>query len=169
MAVLDILKVPDQRLRVKAKEILKVDDEIKKLANDMIETMYANKGVGLAATQVGVPLRIIVIDVEQVEGEPNPMVFINPEILEGSEKVSNEEGCLSVPGFTAKVERFNYVKVRYRDLNYEIKEMEGKELLARAFQHEIDHLEGILFIDRISKLKRELFLKRLKKSLERNL
>lgn len=169
MAVLDILKVPDQRLRVKAKEILKVDDEIKKLANDMIETMYANKGVGLAATQVGVPLRIIVIDVEQVEGEPNPMVFINPEILEGSEKVSNEEGCLSVPGFTANVERFNYVKVRYRDLNYEIKEMEGKELLARAFQHEIDHLEGILFIDRISKLKRELFLKRLKKSLERNL
>lgn len=169
MSVLEILKVPDPRLREKAKEILKIDDNIKKIAYDMIETMYAGKGIGLAGTQVGIPLRIIVIDVDQIEGEPNPMVFINPEIVEGRDRVVNEEGCLSVPGYTAKVERFNYVKVRYKDLDDKIREMEGEDLLARAFQHEIDHLNGILFIDHLSKLKREMFLKRLKKSMERNL
>lgn len=169
MSVLEILKVPDPRLREKAKEILKIDDNIKKIAYDMIETMYAGKGIGLAGTQVGIPLRIIVIDVDQIEGEPNPMVFINPEIVEGRDRVVNEEGCLSVPGYTAKVERFNYVKVRYKDLDDKIRETEGEDLLARAFQHEIDHLNGILFIDHLSKLKREMFLKRLKKSMERNL
>lgn len=169
MSVLEILKVPDLKLREKAKEILKIDDNIKKIAYDMIETMYAGKGIGLAGTQVGIPLRIIVIDVDQIEGEPNPMVFINPEIVEGRDRVVNEEGCLSVPGYTAKVERFNYVKVRYKDLDDKIREMEGEDLLARAFQHEIDHLNGILFIDHLSKLKREMFLKRLKKSMERNL
>jgi len=169
MSVLEILKVPDPKLREKAKEILKIDDNIKKIAYDMIETMYAGKGIGLAGTQVGIPLRIIVIDVDQIEGESNPMVFINPEIVEGRDRVVNEEGCLSVPGYTAKVERFNYVKVRYKDLDDKIREMEGEDLLARAFQHEIDHLNGILFIDHLSKLKREMFLKRLKKSMERNL
>ncbi|MCX7990501.1 MAG: peptide deformylase [Proteobacteria bacterium] len=169
MAVLEILKVPDKRLREKANEITVIDDNIKRLAYDMIETMYAGSGVGLAGTQVGVPLRIIVIDVDQIDGEPNPMVFINPEILEGRDKVVKEEGCLSVPGFTAKIERFGYVKVRYKNLDNETQEMSAEGLLARAFQHEIDHLNGILFIDYLSKLKRELFLKKLKKSLERSL
>lgn len=169
MSVLEVLKVPDPRLRERAKDIVNIDDNIKKLAYDMIETMYASNGVGLAATQVGVPLRIIVIDVEQIDGEPKPIICINPEIIEGRDMVKNEEGCLSVPGYTAKVERFNFVKVRFKNLVDQYVHMEAEELLARAFQHEIDHLNGILFIDHLSKLKRELFLKRLKKSMERSL
>ncbi len=169
MAVLEILKIPDKRLREKAIEVKDIDDNIKKIAYDMIETMYAGKGIGLAATQVGIPLKIIVIDIDQLDDNPNPMVFINPEIIEGRDKVSNEEGCLSVPGFTAKVERFSHLIVKYKSLDNVVKEISAEGLLSRAFQHEIDHLNGVLFIDHLSKLKRELFLKKLKKTLERSL
>ncbi len=169
MSLLTILTIPDPRLREKAKEITKIDDNIKKIAYDMVETMYAHKGVGLAATQVGIPIRLIVIDVDQIEGDPNPIICINPEIIEGKEKVKNEEGCLSIPGYSASVERFGYVKVRFMDLDGNQKEIEATELLSRAFQHEIDHLNGILFIDHLSRLKRELFLKKLKKTMEKSL
>ncbi len=169
MSLLNILTIPDPRLREKAKEVTAIEEPIKKLAYDMVETMYANKGVGLAATQVGVPLKVIVIDVDQLDGTPNPLICINPEIIESKDRVKNEEGCLSIPGYTANVERFNEVKVRFLDLQGNEIKMTATELLSRAFQHEIDHLNGILFIDHLSRLKREMFLKKLKKSMEKSL
>lgn len=169
MAVLDILKFPDPRLREKAKEIVEITEDIKKIAFSMVETMYQAKGVGLAATQVGIPIRLFVIDVEQLEDRPNVIIFINPEIIEEEGKEKHDEGCLSIPGYTAQVERASKVKVRFKDINGDNVELEAEGLLSRAIQHENDHLNGKLFIDRLSTIRRELLLKKLKKQMEKTL
>jgi len=166
MSVLQILKYPDPRLKEKAQEVKEITKEIKKLVFDMVETMYAGRGVGLAATQVGVPFRIIIIDVDQLEKEPNPVICINPEIISQEGKTKEEEGCLSVPGFTAPVERFKKVVVRYLDIDGNTHEIVAEDFFAKAFQHEIDHLNGILFVDRLGRLRKQLFLKRYKKMME---
>jgi peptide deformylase len=165
---LEVLRFPDSRLREKAKPLAReeITDEIRQLALDMCETMYEEPGIGLAATQVGVPRRLIVMDLDwtEPEGERNPRILVNPEIVESEGKaVSKSEGCLSVPDFTADVERAARVVVRARTLDWEEVEFTATELEAYCFQHEIDHLDGILFIDRISRLKRDLYVRRRKK------
>lgn len=169
MAVMEILKYPDQRLRTIAKEVDKITDEIKKIAFSMIETMYHANGIGLAATQVGIPIRLFVIDVDQLEENAKPIVFINPKIisLEGKEK--HDEGCLSIPGQTAPVERASKVTVRFMNLEGNIMELVAEGLLARAIQHENDHLDGKLFIDRLSPVRKEMIIKKLKKQMEKSL
>ena len=167
--LLEVLQFPDPRLRQKAEPIAKdeIDDALRQLASDMAETMYDEPGIGLAATQVGVPKRLIVMDLDwKDDGERKPRVLLNPEIVgrEGSE-VSREEGCLSVPDFKADVERDARVVVRARTLDWEEVEFDATGLEAYCFQHEIDHLDGVLFIDRISRLKRELYVRRRKKQL----
>lgn len=169
MSLLQILKYPDPRLKEVAKPIVEISREIKKLAMDMVETMYNGRGVGLAATQVGVPYRLIVIDVEQLEKAPNLIICINPEIIHHEGKTKDDEGCLSVPGYTAPVERFKKVTVQFLDLYGEKREITAEDFFAKAFQHEIDHLDGILFIDRLGRLRKELFLKRFKKLMEESL
>lgn len=169
MAVMEILKYPDQRLRIIAKKIDNITDDIKKIAASMIETMYQAKGIGLAATQVGIPVRLFVIDVEQLDENPKPIVFINPEILSIEGKEKHDEGCLSIPGYTAPVERASKVIVRFINLDGETQELVAEGLLARAIQHENDHLDGKLFIDRLSPIRKELVIKRLKKQMEKSL
>jgi peptide deformylase len=171
--LLPVLQFPDPRLREKAKplERAEVDDALRKLAADMAETMYDEPGIGLAATQVGVAKRLVVMDLEWTEdGERKPRILLNPEIVraEGT-TVSEGEGCLSVPDFKSDVERSARVIVRARTLDWEEVEFDATELESFCFQHEIDHLDGILFIDRISKLKRELYVRRRKKQLRREL
>ena len=171
--LLPVLQFPDARLRDKAKPIerAEVDDALRKLAADMAETMYDEPGIGLAATQVGVAKRLIVMDLEWTEeGERKPRILLNPEIVraEGA-TVSEGEGCLSVPDFKSDVERSARVIVRARTLDWEEVEFDATELESFCFQHEIDHLDGILFIDRVSKLKRELYVRRRKKQLRREL
>ena len=162
MALLDILEFPDPRLRTVAKPVEKVDDELRKLIDDMFETMYAAPGIGLAASQVNVHKRLLVLDVSDEHNEP--MVFINPEVtpLTG-ETNTYDEGCLSVPGFYETVERPDRIKVRALDRNGEPFEMECDGLLAVCLQHEIDHLDGKLFVDHISRLKRDRIRKKLEK------
>ncbi|MBA3979904.1 MAG: peptide deformylase [Alcanivorax sp.] len=162
MALLDILEFPDPRLRTVAKPVEKVDDELRKLIDDMFETMYAAPGIGLAASQVNVHKRLLVLDVSDEHNEP--MVFINPEVtpLTGETK-TYDEGCLSVPGFYETVERPDRIKVRALDRNGEPFEMECDGLLAVCLQHEIDHLDGKLFVDHISRLKRDRIRKKLEK------
>ncbi|MDR0484959.1 MAG: peptide deformylase [Alphaproteobacteria bacterium] len=164
--ILSVVSYPNDILKQKAKPILEITPEIKKLSEDMLDTMYANKGIGLAANQVGILLRIIVIDLQ--EEEPfNPIVLINPEIIEKSEELEEgNEGCLSIVGISATVKRFAQVKVAYTNLNGEKEIIQGSGLLSACLQHEIDHLDGILFIDRISKLKRGMLIKKYKKSQE---
>ena len=167
--LLDVLKFPDPRLRQKAEPIARheIDDALRELARNMAETMYDEPGIGLAATQVGVARRMIVMDLDWSEdGERNPRVLLNPEIAEreGSE-ISSEEGCLSVPDFKSDVERYARVRVRARTLDWEEVQFDASGLEAYCFQHEIDHLDGLLFIDRISRLKRELYVRRRKKQL----
>ncbi len=169
MSILQILKYPDPRLKEKAVEVKEITKEIKKLAFDMVETMYSNRGVGLAAPQVGVPFRIIVIDIDQLEKEPNPIICINPEIISHEGKTKDDEGCLSVPGFTAPVERYKKVVVSFLDLDGNSNEVTAEDFFAKAFQHEIDHLNGILFVDRLGRLRKQLFLKRYKKMMEESL
>lgn len=169
MAILEILKYPDQRLREIAKEVDDINDDIKKIATSMIETMYHAKGIGLAGPQVGIPIRLFVIDIEQLEENPKPIVFINPVIISTEGKEKKEEGCLSIPGYTAPVERAVKVIVRFKDLDGKDHEIEAEGLLARAIQHENDHLDGKLFIDRISSIRRELIIKKLRKEMERSL
>jgi len=169
MAIMEILKYPDPRLREVAKEVSVINEKIKKIAFSMIETMYNAKGIGLAATQVGIPIRLFVIDVEQLEEKPNPIIFINPVIISMEGKEKNEEGCLSIPGQTAPVERAAKVVVKYMSLEGEEIKLEAEGLLARAIQHENDHLDGKLFIDRISTIRKEIIIKRLKKQMERSL
>jgi peptide deformylase len=171
--LLPVLQFPDARLREKAKPIerAEVDDALRKLAADMAETMYDEPGIGLAATQVGVAKRLVVMDLDWTEdGARNPRILLNPEIVlaEGT-TVSEQEGCLSVPDFKSDVERSARVVVRARTLDWEEVEFDATELEAFCFQHEIDHLDGILFIDRVSKLKRELYVRRRKKQLRREL
>jgi len=149
----------------------KVDGELQKLIDDMLETMYAAPGIGLAAIQVGVPKRVIVLDIASKDEPKNPMCFINPEIIEKSETNSTyEEGCLSVPGQFAEIDRPSKCYLKYLDYYGQPKEIKAEGMLATCIQHEMDHLEGILFIDYLSKLKRSMIVKKLskqKKELER--
>ena len=164
MATLEILKYPNPILKKKTRTILKIDSAVHQLIQDMAETMYAAPGVGLAAPQVGCPLRLAVVDVTPVDQPKNLVVLINPEVIEAEGECSWEEGCLSIPEYTQEVKRKKRIVVRYQDLEGEKREIVGDDnLLSIALQHEIDHLDGILFIDRISRLKRSLFRKRLEK------
>lgn len=161
MAKLEILKFPDPRLRQKAKPIERVDDAIRRLADDMLETMYDAPGIGLAATQVGVAKQLIVIDVSEERNQP--LVLINPEIVNAEGEETMEEGCLSVPGFYETVKRAERVEVRALDRDGNPLELNLDGLLAVCVQHEIDHLHGKLFVDYLSKLKRERIRKKLLK------
>lgn len=169
MAIRPIIEVPDPLLRQKSTPVEAVDDEVRALVADMFETMYAAPGIGLAAIQVGVPKRILVIDLQEPEeegGEPvrDPRVFINPEILDASEQeVPYTEGCLSVPDQYAEVDRPDRIRARWLDEHGHQHEADIDGLLATCLQHEMDHLEGILFIDHLSRLKREMILKKLAK------
>ncbi len=163
MAILDILEFPDPRLRTKAKPVVEVDDRIRQLVKDMFETMYEAPGVGLAATQVNVHERVIVIDVS--EDRDQPLVFINPKItVTGNSQQDYEEGCLSVPGFSENVSRPSQVKIEALNENGEAFELIPDGLLAVCIQHEIDHLEGKLFVDYLSPLKRNRIRSKLEKA-----
>jgi peptide deformylase len=163
MAVLEILKYPHPTLKKRSKEVEKIDDDIKRLIHDMAETMYDANGVGLAACQIGVSQRAIVLDVSPVDPQYHFFAMINPEIISQEGEVDHEEGCLSVPDCFEKVKRVE--KIRVKGISPEGKEMEvaGEGILAFALQHEIDHLNGILILDRLSQLKREIYRNRLKK------
>jgi len=163
MAILEILEYPNPGLKKVSEPVEEVDLEIKTLISDMFETMYNAPGIGLAAPQVGVLKRVIVVDIEYREGEGNPVALINPEIIESSGETTFEEGCLSVPEFTAQVERFEKVTVTGLNERGEEIELQCDGLLAIAFQHEIDHLNGILFVDRIGNVKRDIFKRKFKK------
>jgi len=161
MAVLEVLHFPDPRLRKKAVPIQEIDDTIKALAADMIETMYAENGIGLAATQVNVQQRLVVIDLSS--GRDNPIVLVNPEILSSSGTEEMQEGCLSVPDVYETVERAEQIRFRYLTLDNQAIEQDADDLLAVCIQHEIDHLNGKLFIDYLSPLKRKRISKKLEK------
>ena len=171
MAIRKILTEPDPFLRQKSKKVDIVDDSIRTLMDDMLETMYDAPGIGLAAIQVGVPKRVIVIDLSKNNDTKNPLYFVNPVILTKSNKdASYEEGCLSVPNQFAEISRPNTCSVKFLDYEGNEKIIEAKGLLATCIQHEMDHLEGILFIDYLSKLKKDMIIKKLskqKKNLER--
>ncbi len=171
MTIKKILTEPDPFLRQKSENVEEVNDDIRTLMDDMLDTMYDAPGIGLAAIQIGIPKRVIVIDLSKKEEEKTPMYFVNPEILNKSkEDASYEEGCLSVPGQFAEISRPDKCKVKFLDYNGEEQILEAEGLLATCIQHEMDHLEGILFIDYLSKLKKNMIIKKLskhKKSLER--
>jgi len=167
MALLNILRFPDPRLRNKATPISKVTDEIRQLADDMLETMYEAPGVGLAAIQVNVKKRLIVIDVS--EDQSQPLVLINPEVVSSEGERDHEEGCLSVPEAYELVTRADKVRVKALDRDGKEIEFDADELLATCIQHEIDHLEGKLFVDYLSNLKRQRIKKRLEKHLKQKL
>ena len=165
MAVRDILILPDKRLRQVSKPVSKVDASLRKLVEDMFETMYDAPGIGLAAIQIGEPRRVVTMDLSKKDDEKAPQVFINPEIVaESNEKSTHEEGCLSIPEYYEEVERPASVTVRYMDLDGKKQEVEATGLLATCLQHEIDHLNGVLFIDHLSKLKRDRVTKRFAKA-----
>ncbi|HER63172.1 MAG TPA: peptide deformylase [Desulfobacteraceae bacterium] len=166
MAIREILTFPDPVLRKTAKEVTAFDDALKKLSQDMGETMYHAPGVGLAANQIGVLLQIVVVDISTSEEEKKFISLVNPVISEGEGCVTDEEGCLSVIDYTSTVERFRKIKVTARDLDGNPLEFEAEDRFARIIQHEVDHLHGKLFIDRISPLKRSLYKKKLKKILQ---
>ena len=166
MALLPILHHPDPRLRQKAKPVARFDAALQKLLEDMFETMYAAPGVGLAATQVGIAQRIAVMDCSREENRREPLVMINPEIVEKTEPEEVEEGCLSVPGVSDTLKRYRKVKARAQDRQGHTFEIEADGLLAQCIQHEIDHLDGKLYIDRLSSLKRERLLKRMREERE---
>ncbi|MEM9810252.1 MAG: peptide deformylase [Pseudomonadota bacterium] len=164
MAIRKILTVPDPRLREVSEDVADVTDETRQLMDDMLETMYAAPGIGLAAIQVGVPQRIIVMDLAGPDEEPQPRYFVNPRIIDPSDDVAPyEEGCLSLPEAFEEVERPARCIIEYLDYEGEPQRLEAEGLLATCIQHEMDHLEGILFVDHLSRLKRERILKRLKK------
>jgi len=163
MALLPILKFPDPKLRTKAAKVTKFNSQLKQITEDMIETMYAAKGIGLAATQVDIHQRIIVIDVSE-EGD-KPQVFINPTLIKlDGDKQDFEEGCLSVPGFQELVSRPKYASISALDINGESFNIECEGLLSICIQHEMDHLDGKLFVDHISSLKRQRIKKKLEKA-----
>jgi peptide deformylase len=168
MAVRDIIILPDKRLRLVSEPIKTIDREVKALVADLFETMYDAPGIGLAAIQVGIPRRVVTMDLSKKEEAQEPRVFINPEILwRSDEKATYEEGCLSIPEFYEEVERPIKVRVKYLDLEGREQELEASGLLATCLQHEIDHLNGVLFIDHISRLKRERVVKKFAKAAKR--
>jgi len=165
MALLPIITAPDPRLKIKAKPVGQVDAKVRRLMDDMLETMYHAIGIGLAAPQVGAAQRVVVVDVARDGEKPQPLRLANPEILWRSEELMTaNEGCLSLPEHYADVERPAAVRIRYLDHENEIREIEAKGLLATCLQHEIDHLDGMLFVDHISSLKRGMILRKLAKT-----
>ena len=165
MAKLDIIIAPDPRLKVKCKPVAKVDAKVARLMDDMLETMYAAPGIGLAAPQVGVAQRVIVLDVAREDEKPAPLRMANPELIWVSdEDTTYNEGCLSLPEHYADVVRPKGIRVRYLDHQTEIRELEAEGLLATCIQHEMDHLDGILFVDHITALKRNIILRKLLKA-----
>jgi len=165
MAVREIIKLPDNRLRLVSEPVKKIDAGTRKLIEEMFETMYAAPGIGLAAIQVGVAKRVVTMDLSKKEEERAPQVFINPEITWASEeKATREEGCLSIPDYYEEVERPERVKVKYLDLDGKTHEVDANGMLATCLQHEIDHINGTLFIDHISKLKRDRVIKKFTKA-----
>ena len=168
MAPREIIAIPDKRLRLKSEPVAKIDDSIRTLAEEMFEAMYAAPGIGLAAIQLGEPKRVITMDLAKKDDPKEPQVFINPEILWTSEDKSvHEEGCLSIPEYYEEVERPAEVKVKYLDLEGQPREVHATGLLATCLQHEIDHLNGVLFIDHLSKLKRDRVVKKFTKQAKR--
>lgn len=165
MAKRPILILPDERLRAIAEPIEKIDDEVRQLAKDMLDTMYDAPGIGLAAPQIGELRRIVVMDLAKEGEQPEPIVMVNPEILKYSdETVVTEEGCLSIPELYYDVERPAEITVRYTDLDGEVVERDAGDRLAICIQHEIDHLDGVLYIDYLSRLKRDRVLKKFQKA-----
>lgn len=164
MAVLPVRKIPDPILRMKAESVSSFDAELETLVRDMWETMYDSKGIGLAGPQVGVSKRVVVVDLAEEGSEK--IVLINPEIIQRSGKIRSEEGCLSIPDFRETIPRAAEVKIKAQNLKGESFEIIANELLGRCFQHEIDHLDGVLFVDHLSRLKREMFKRWLVKNPE---
>jgi peptide deformylase len=168
MAIRPLVILPDPRLRLESEPVDKITDEVRTLARDMLDTMYDAPGVGLAAIQIGVPKRLVVMDTSKKEEERRPVVLVNPEITWASEETGvYEEGCLSIPEYYEEVERPARVRFRYTDLEGKAVEMEAEGLLATCIQHEIDHLDGVLFIDHLSKLKRDRVVKKFSKAAKR--
>ena len=165
MAKLDIIVAPDPRLKVKCKPVAKVDAKVARLMDNMLETMYAAPGIGLAAPQVGIAQRVIVVDTARDGDKPNPLKMANPELtwVSDEDAVFNE-GCLSLPEHYADVVRPKAIKVRYLDHENDIRELEAEDVLATCIQHEMDHLEGILFVDHLTALKRNIILRKLLKA-----
>jgi peptide deformylase len=167
MATRDILIVPDPRLKSVSKPVEQVDDKLRALMDDMLETMYAAPGIGLAAIQIGVAKRVIVMDITRGEGEREPRHFVNPEILWRSEETQPyEEGCLSVPDIYEEIERPARIKLRYLNYQGETVEEDAEGMFAVCIQHEMDHLDGVLFIDRLSRLKRDRAVSKVKKAVK---
>ncbi len=165
MAIREIIEAPDPRLKVISAPVEAVDDDLRQLIDDMVETMYAAPGIGLAAIQVGVPKRVLVLDISNDEEEPDPRYFINPEIVWTSDELAiYNEGCLSLPEYYAEVERPAACRVEYLDYDGNRQTLEASGLLATCIQHECDHLEGILFVDHLSSLKRDMILRKLAKA-----
>jgi peptide deformylase len=169
MAIRDIIILPDKQLRLVSKPVETVTAQIRKLADDMFETMYDAPGIGLAAIQIAEPVRLITMDLaKKTDEERQPRAFINPEVLSASEEMSvYEEGCLSIPEYYEEVERPATVRIRYTDLDGKVHEEEASGLFATCIQHEIDHLNGVLFVDYLSKLKRDRVLKKFSKAAKR--
>jgi peptide deformylase len=168
MSIRPLVIIPDTKLRLVSEPVKEITSEIRRLADDMLETMYDAPGVGLAAIQIGVPIRMVTMDVSKSEDEHQPMVLINPEIVWASEeKRVYEEGCLSIPEYYEEVERPDRVRFRYLNLQGEMIEQDADGLLATCVQHEIDHLDGVLFIDHLSKLKRDRVMTKFKKAAKR--
>jgi peptide deformylase len=165
MSVRPILTAPDPRLKAVSTPVARVDDDIRKLIADMLESMYAAEGIGLAAIQIGVPKRVLVMDLAQKEGRREPRAFINPKILWASEETTTvQEGCLSVPDIWEEVDRPARIRAEYLDRDGTLQILEADGLLATCLQHEMDHLEGVLFLDHLSKLKRSIALRKLQKA-----
>jgi len=165
MATRTILVAPDPRLKAISLAVAAVDAEIRRLADDMLESMYAADGIGLAAIQIGIPKRVLVMDLAQKDGRNDPRVFINPKILWASDEIAVcEEGCLSVPDIWEEVARPEQIRAEYLDRDGKLQTLEAEGLLATCLQHEIDHLEGLLFVDHLSRLKRAMALKKLAKT-----
>ena len=165
MAILPIIHAPDPRLKIKCTPVDAVDDAVRRLMDDMLDTMYVAPGIGLAAPQVGDKRRVIVVDIAPKDGAPEPIKMANPEVVWASDEIASyEEGCLSLPEHYAEVKRPAHVRIRYLDYENEIREMEADGLLATCIQHEIDHLDGILFVDHVSRLKRMMILRKLEKA-----
>ncbi len=168
MAKRDILIIPDKRLRLKSEPVGAIDKAVRALIDDMFATMYDAPGIGLAAIQIGVAKRVITMDLAKKDEPKAPQVFINPEITWASDETATyEEGCLSIPEYYEEVERPNAVRVKFLDREGKPQELEAKGLLATCLQHEIDHINGVLFIDHISKLKRDMIMKKFKKAQKR--